>query len=89
MAVADSFLSHGIAGGFGAGAGLHVVVRGFHPADLSARGRGARESTRMSMPRRYDLFQPQEPAGKKGEESFAEKLNFSRLMKKVKEREML
>jgi hypothetical protein len=43
----------------------------------------------MSMPRRDDLFQPQEPAGKKGEESFAEKLNFSRLMKKVKEREML
>jgi hypothetical protein len=36
MAVADSVLFYGIAGGFGASAGLHVVVRGLHSADVSA-----------------------------------------------------
>ena len=36
VAVADSVLFYGIAGGFGASAGLHVVVRGLHSADVSA-----------------------------------------------------
>ena len=36
LAVADSVLFPGIAGGLGAGTGLHVVERGVHAADLSA-----------------------------------------------------
>jgi hypothetical protein len=47
------------------------------------------------MRRRHEHVQPQEPGGKKEDESFAEKLNFLRLMGVVhpplsrKEKEML
>ena len=46
MDVADSFLFYGIAGGFGASAGLHVIVRGLYSADGSAGGRTTRRQTR-------------------------------------------
>ena len=48
LVAADSVLLPGIAGGPGSGAGLHVVDRGLHAADVSARGGRTRGRARLS-----------------------------------------
>ncbi len=48
LVVADSVLFHGAAGGLGAGAGVHVVVRCLHAADVSARGSSTGGGTQLN-----------------------------------------
>ena len=64
LVAAHSVLLLGIAGGFGAGARFHVVVRCIHAADLSTRGSGAREqNSRLNNEvRQLDRVQSREPA---------------------------